>query len=66
MKVLSNILLNLFIYYAAGWLIIWIVAVACGIPVNVNEWHDVPRILIGTIGAPVLGGLLAHYVEENK
>jgi len=65
MKTLLNIIVSLLVYYIAGWLLIWIIAIACGAPMNIGLWHEMPRVIVGIFAAPLVGGLLATYVEEK-
>ena len=65
MKNLLHILFNLAAYYAAGWVVVWIIAVACGAPLDLGNWHEMPRVIVGLFIAPLIGGGLASYIEEK-
>ena len=62
MKNLLHILFNLAAYYAAGWLLVWVLAIACGAPMNIGEWLDMPRVMVGifvgvSVGSEVFVGI---------
>ena len=65
MKNLLHIFFNLAAYYAAGWLFVWVLAVACGAPLDIAEWHEMARVLTGLFVAPLIGVAFASYIEEN-
>lgn len=65
MKNLLNVIANLVMYYAAGWFLIYLVAILCGAPLSLSEWDVVARTACGIFAAPLIGGGIASYIEER-
>lgn len=66
MTKLIKLMTGLCVYYIAGWMTVWIVAVLCGASMNIAEWVDVPRIVVGTFVAPMIGAFYAHLTEADS
>jgi uncharacterized membrane protein YhdT len=65
MKKIAKFALKLIGLYLIGWIILWVVAVLCGSPANLNQWSEGPRIASGLIIVPIISGLLITYYYEK-
>jgi hypothetical protein len=65
MEKIAKFALKVIGLYLIGWIILWIVAVLCGAPANLNQWSEGPRLASGLIIAPIISGLLITYYYEK-
>ena len=65
MEKIAKFALKLIGLYLIGWIMLWIVAVLCGAPANLNQWGEGSRIASGLIIAPIISGLLITYYYEK-
>jgi len=62
-KKLAKLMLGAFVFYLAGFITIWVIAVIAGAPVDITEWHPLPRLMVTIAGAPITAGAWGHLLE---
>jgi uncharacterized membrane protein YhdT len=65
MEKIAKFALKVIGLYLIGWIILWVVAVLCGAPANLNQWSEGPRIASGLFIVPIISGLLISYYNEK-
>lgn len=66
MKKLFKIAFNLVSLYLLGMFILWVIAVVCGAPLNINEWSDGSRVFAGLLGAPFVTFTIVAVADHNS
>lgn len=51
--------------YLISWVLLWVLAYACGAPANVGQWNETARIVIALIGAPSVAVLLVNISDST-
>lgn len=62
-KKLAKLMLGAFVFYLAGFITIWVIAVIAGAPVDITEWHSLPRLVLTIVGAPLTAHIWGHLLE---
>lgn len=53
--------------YLTGWFVLWLVALMCGAPANLGEWHTGARVLSGIFAVPLIAaGIVSTANELNS
>lgn len=60
---ISAIILSL---YLISWVLLWVLAYACGAPANVNLWNENARLITAIVAAPLVSGLLIVISDHTK
>lgn len=61
---LAYAMISLAVYYAAGFVTLYIIALLCGSSWNLNDWDVIARGAAVLIGAPSIGLMYAGYANE--
>lgn len=64
MKKLFKLMIGAAVFYLAGFLTIYVVALVCGAPLNYGLWHDNAKIAVGMVGAPIFGAIWGILLDE--
>lgn len=64
MKKLFKLMIGAAVFYLAGFLTIYAVALVCGAPLNYGSWHDNAKVAMGLVGAPVFGIIWGAALDE--
>lgn len=64
MKKLFKLMIGAAVFYLAGFLTIYVVALVCGAPLNYGSWHENAKIAVGMVGSPIFGAIWGILLDE--
>jgi hypothetical protein len=65
MKKIIKISATVLSLYLISWVLLWVLAYACGAPANVDQWNENARIIVALIGAPLVAFILVMISDST-